>query len=507
MVQLMPYLEEIMKKIFLSIFLIEIVFSIMTSCASASSNNHGSSKPFFTGSGGAGMRLGIVVPQSQGLSENQTYLPSMVQGVLVSNMSKFSAISVLDRVSLDRVLAKTLDPTYEDNFDIVRLGHVAQVGYLMTGSIIKTSSGFSLQINVTDTTPNARTIASYSGNYTTAQLDNHTAIHQVSFELLSQIGVQLTSSARKELLSASPRQEINAQTALAQGIIAQRKGLAVEAILHYFDASVLEATASEALKRMSVATEVIAIGSLGTQIRNDIQQRNEWIKLIEETEKFYFDNPQFNIIELYFNSNLDLGSIDYKNKRAFLKFPVKIMLNNEKANSIIKVLTNIQNGLKATGRQDQWGISLKDRKTYGRGAFGGSYYYFAFAYIFDFELINDKGKVIASTTTDSVGVYYDFSPYHNEKFTLVKPLTLGGFGKYESVYFDEFGSGVSYSWAHEPGFTAKVSDITDRLSIRLKNISVHRVDISFYRGQYVFMRYSKPIAKGNNIIPVNTFNF
>ena len=67
--------------------------------------------PYFTGNGGSGMRLGILVPQSQGLNENQAYLPAMVQGVLVSNMSKYSAISVLDRVSLNRVIVETPDLT------------------------------------------------------------------------------------------------------------------------------------------------------------------------------------------------------------------------------------------------------------------------------------------------------------------------------------------------------------------------------------------------------------
>jgi len=116
---------------------------------------------YWTGNGGRGMRLGILVPHSQGLTENQGYLPTLIQGVLVSDISKYSAISVLDRVSLDRVITETLDLTYEDDLDIVRLGRVAQVGYMMTGNIIKTSTGFSLQINVTDTTPQANTIASY----------------------------------------------------------------------------------------------------------------------------------------------------------------------------------------------------------------------------------------------------------------------------------------------------------------------------------------------------------
>ena len=64
------------------------------------------------------MSLGILVPEGRGLNADQAYLPTMVQGVLVANFSKYSAISVLDRVSLDRVISETLDPTYVDNFDL-----------------------------------------------------------------------------------------------------------------------------------------------------------------------------------------------------------------------------------------------------------------------------------------------------------------------------------------------------------------------------------------------------
>lgn len=78
------------------------------------------SNPYFTGDGGKNISLGIGIPKSQGLNENQSYLPTLVQGVLADSIKKYSAITVIDRVSLDRVIAETLDPTFEDNLDIVQ---------------------------------------------------------------------------------------------------------------------------------------------------------------------------------------------------------------------------------------------------------------------------------------------------------------------------------------------------------------------------------------------------
>ena len=107
-----------MKKV--QTFILFGIVLVILSCSSMDSNTSGgqqrmnsnrSSVPYFTGSGGKGMSLGILVLESNGLSDNQAYLPRMVQGCLVSNMSKYSAITVLDRVSLDKVIAETLDPT------------------------------------------------------------------------------------------------------------------------------------------------------------------------------------------------------------------------------------------------------------------------------------------------------------------------------------------------------------------------------------------------------------
>ena len=233
------------------------------------------------------MRLGIIVPESQGLNENQAHLPTLIQGVLVTSISKYSAISVLDRVSLDRVIAETLDPIYEDNLDIVTLGHVSQVGYMMTGRIIQTSVGYSLQINVTDTTPDAKTIASYSGTFTARELDDQTAIQKASLDLLAQMGVSLTSKAKDELVSAGTVQAIDAQAALARGITAQRQGTEVAALSYYYQAVAFDPSLLEAANRSSILSANISSGNIGADVRNDIIWRREWLARLTATEESF----------------------------------------------------------------------------------------------------------------------------------------------------------------------------------------------------------------------------
>jgi len=207
------------------------------------------SSPYFTGDGGRKISLGIGTPKSQGLTADQAYLPTLVQGVLVDSISKYSGVQVLDRVSLDRVIAETLDPTFEDNFDIVRLGHVTQVGNWLTGNIIRTSSGFTLQLNITDTTPNAVTVASYTGTTTVADFDNHSAIRRAALALLEGMGVALTDRGKTELAQASSQQTVQAQTALSRGIVTQRQGKEDEALGYFTQAVTIDPVLPEARTR------------------------------------------------------------------------------------------------------------------------------------------------------------------------------------------------------------------------------------------------------------------
>ena len=354
---------------------------------------------YWTGNGGSGISLGILVPESEGLSANLAYLPTMVQGVLVTNISRYSAISVLDRKSLDRVIKETHDPTYEDNLDIVRLGHVAHVGYMMTGKIIRTSTGYTLQINVTDTTPNARTIASYSSTATVAQLDDHTAIQIASRELLTQMGVQLTNRAITALSTTNSQQSINAQTTLAQGITAQRQGTVVEALTYYYQAKEFDPSLLEATNRASVLSTAITSGNIGENVRNDIQRRNEWVRILTEADNFF----QNHLFEIVYDPNLIQGNINYGWGTARLSFWLSIIPTN----SSLQALTDIRKGLIRTFKMTEWGFSY--------WPFGGSNYLdgqvarpFSSSKMFDrmsvhygekrYEiqavLINENGKII-----------------------------------------------------------------------------------------------------------------
>lgn len=467
------------------------------SASSSNSTTNRSSVPYFTGTGGKGMSLGILVPESDGLDDNQAYLPRMVQGTLVSNISRYSAISVLDRVALDRVITETLDLTYEDNLDIVRLGHVAQVGYMMTGNITRTSTGYALQLNVSETAPSAATIAAYSGACTAAQFDDFSAIHRASKELLAQMNIQLTDAAVNELDRPSSSQNISAQRDLARGIVAQQKGTTVEAMAYYYNAVSFDPGLSEANGRLSTLSSSVSSGNIGENVRNDIQRRNEWRKLLVEAEEFFSKHLPF---ELVYSSSLTQGNIDYAKETVDLKSTISLMPSES-----FKAFDNILQGLESTGKRREWDWGLwpivTDEWLRGhRGelifVFGGntpltskkifpwvlenSYHRYTAEERLDvgIVLINENGKDISRTNV-LLGSRIEFAQ--------TRKRVDDNFGIDPNYAFNDIRSGRAYAYdmtkleasenQGEIRFSGvNANDITDSLTIKI--VSVNGVDVA-----------------------------
>jgi hypothetical protein len=276
---------------------------VLTTCASSSavSASSGAAKAapaqvaaaapakssYFTGDGGKGMSIAILAPKGTGIAENQNYLPTLVQGELVSNFSGFSAISVLDRVSLDDQYAELLSGYYDDDAKAGHdLGHLAPTEYIMGGDITKTAAGYALQMRITKTA-DKMTAASYSGTCTFAELDNLSGIRRASLDLLEKMGVTLTERTKTELAGAATQQSVNAQTSLAQGITAQRSGDEFSAWTNFFEARTFDSNLIEATTRIASASAsgVLASTNTGTGLRDQYQSQIQQVRENIQSEK------------------------------------------------------------------------------------------------------------------------------------------------------------------------------------------------------------------------------
>lgn len=420
---------------------------------------------YFTGDGGRGMSLAVLVPTGTGLTAEQNYLPTMVQGVLVGDLSKYSAISVLDRMKLETVLRETESGIYRDNAAYGRLGEIAEVDYALTGSITRTSTGYSMQIQIVGTGRNniGVTRASYSGNCTIPEFDNYTGIRRASLELLTQLGVNLTDTARQELTAASSRQTVNSQTAVAQGIIAQRQGNTIESLARFYEANAYDSSFAEASARVNTLSATIRTGSLGQDLRNDIEWRKEWIKLYEDAAAWFRANPPvFGYIEV--NTNLRQWGIDYKNETVhfdlyFRYVPLDI--------PSLKILEDLRNGLIATGRHHAWGIDeyqyvnwnqdcREEREMAPR--------FWHRMYGASFELVNDNGQVIARDNTPPINT--SLGSIRTRRRGEIHTVSITNYRRYVS----DRDRRDNYYSLHARFDGVKVKDITDNLTIRHTNI-------------------------------------
>jgi TolB-like protein len=475
---------------------------------------------YFTGDGRKNMSLAVLIPDAKGLDASENYLPTLVQGVLVGDLSKYSAISVLDRQNLEKVLKETESGMYKDEAEFLQLGEIVNVGYAMTGAITKTQSGFVLSVTVTDT-KTGMTQAAYNGSCTVTELVNFTGVKKASQDLLTQLGVELTGQAKNELSAASATEYVNAQTALSKGIIAQRGGNTVESLALFYQANNYDPSFGEAAVRANTLSTTIRTGSIGENIRNDIAWRNEWINLLEECYAYFRAHPPLPLVSLVYDSNLKQGEINYRNETVRFSLNATLYPVQSPAYQILK---DLRQGLEATGRNKDWGLRINLENL---AAEDGSMV-FRRLYRLSVELVNDQGKIIASrddwivkdristANVDQIkgrtdldfdedeGWYCDMYSQINRNMggSWDSSLPEGDFivlsnNNYYRTQNEGWLDNKVTSNTRDWVFVVRADDITDNMTFRIKNI-VEFVSIDPYGNHYKLNRY------GPDIIPVGT---
>jgi len=327
-----------------------------------------------------------------------------VQGEFVSNFSSYSAISVLDRERLDKQYAELLSGYYSDNAqESWDLGHLPPTEYIMGGSIIRTATGYAMQISITKSA-DKMTVASYSGTCTFDELDNLSGVRRASLDLLQKMGVSPREQARTALSGAASAARVNAQTALSQGIVAQRHGNTIETMAKIYEAASYDPSLAEAVTRANTMSATIRTGSIGENVRNDIAWRNEWVKILANATKYIQEHPPV-IAVLAYDPHIRQGKIDYNTNKVQILFDLRIYFLRYPP-AYMKMMNDLNEGLKATKRNDDWKLqplSLTDILSRGEsakaneGGFGSGSYGRA-AIVYRASLVNSSGKVIGNSS-------------------------------------------------------------------------------------------------------------
>jgi TolB-like protein len=345
---------------------------------------------YWTGNGGAGLSIAILVPESKGLGSDESYLPEVAQGVLVGDFTKFSAIRVLDRLNLEKVIAEGESGYYANEKNFVQLGKAADVQYLLNGSLQKTGRGFALQLKITDIN-SGESRAAYTGACSAEELENLTGVKKASVDLLSQLGVTLTDAGKTGLLAVD-QSKVQAETALAKGIAAQRSGAEVAALISYYQAAAFDPGLLEAANRANVLSANISSGNIGMDARNDIQWRKDWIARLTETEQYFqnFYKTSSPPAAVYYSTGLEWGKVNYQNETMPCSFNVNLRSYPNWFAAVEQALQAVYSGLDSTARKREWGLSNWPASAVtGYGVLNNGK---RFAVVF--ELVNDRGEVI-----------------------------------------------------------------------------------------------------------------
>jgi len=374
-----------------------------------STKTSGTSGSYWTGDGGKNLKLAVLEPTGKGLSPNEQWMLSLVQGSITGDFNKYSAMTVIDRQNLEKILAQqneSLSGNYSDD-DFISIGKLTNARYILAGSISKTATSYMLELSVSDVQTGERKASYPPKSVSPAALENLSAVKEASADILAQLGVKLTDAGIKELKQPVTVVQVQAQAALARGITAQRQGTEVAALSYYFQAASYDPSLMEAANRSSILNANISSGNIGNDARNDIQWRKDWVARLTETEQYFdsFNKTASMPYTLFYVSDeiKQVGEINYKNETVTMGgIWTHLHGSGIWTVSMERALQAVYVGLDATKRKDTWGLaSWPQQGVTNLNAFARRSGNFAVV----FELLNSHNKVIGRQTLQAGGYW------------------------------------------------------------------------------------------------------
>jgi hypothetical protein len=309
--------------------------------------------PYFNGDGGKYIRFAVLEPSGYNLSSDEQWVLTLVQGTLTNDFKKYSAMTVLDRQNLDKILenqAESLSGDYSDE-GFISIGNLINAQYILIGSVTKTQQNILLvNLSISDASTGELKASYPPINCTFNELQGLSIIKKASEELLLQMGVSLTDAGKQSLYRISET-SISAETALSKGVHAQRNGTIGEALSYYYNAISFEPSLAEAKGRLSVLSTDISSGNIGQSARNAISYRNAWKKILMECNDFLNDHILFEIV--CDPTIRQKGKIDYDSEKVNLEFTLTVKPSNG-----FNMIRDIIKGLNKTGKRNEWGFTL-----------------------------------------------------------------------------------------------------------------------------------------------------
>jgi len=424
------------------------------------------SKPW-TGDGREGISLVALEPAGKGISANEQWMLPFVHGSIIGDLGKYSAITVIDRQNLEKLLAEHIEskPGEYTEEDYTKIGQLAKAKYILNGSLSKTGSTFTLEFTVTDleivekavtavpdeesgetevteAESGKRKVTLTQTSVTQVSLENLFAVKEASAEILTHLGVVLTDKGLAQLKEPLTITQVNAETALARGIVAQRQAKEAAALSFFFQAASLDPSLTEAERRSSFISANIISANTGRDLRDDINWRKDWVTRLTETENFISSlTPPYT---LFYSTIVETGATNYQTETVELKIQTNMQASG--IPFIQKALQVVYDGLNATNRKTEWGLATWPAKGVTNANPFASQKQYNIQVVF--ELLNDKDQVIGKQTS-SLKPGFSFS-FSNTKVGV--------------TYVEDTFSVVSFN-------TVKVNDVSESMKVRIASVT------------------------------------
>jgi hypothetical protein len=404
----------------------KIMSVILLSLLAAMGNMY--AQTYYTGDGGKNITLAVLEPTGKNFAKEELWILPLVQGAFNANFNRYSAISIVDRQNLDRILAQqkeSVSGNYsEDNY--ISIGKLANARYILVGTITKTPSGpFMMEFSVSEAETGKR-VASYGPKpFAASALENLSAVQEASTDLLDQLGVKLTDAGKRSLLAAADDRQIQAETALSKGIIAQKSGTVVEAFAYYLQAVNYDPASAEIVGRLDVVNADITSSSIGKDIRNAIAWRKAWVERLTECDQFvtgYFKKTPLTTTLIY-SADFNQGEIDWDKETIPISVDVCLTPYESWPLPITGVVNAVYEGFAGTGQAAAWKLDWPLKN-----ASGGASQVMPTTevkYNLVLDLLNDKGAVLGRQgVTFSAGWKIEFRDGKSVGVKIQTPQTV-----------------------------------------------------------------------------------
>ncbi|MGP1458724.1 MAG: CsgG/HfaB family protein [Treponema sp.] len=356
--------------------------------------------------------IAVPAPKTVNIDADGAWIPLFIQGVITSNFQQYSGLTVIDRQNTDMVKAEQKlgeNAVYSDE-DALQLGKLTHARFIITGNITKKASSYALIFNITDAETGETKAAANVPNCLASALENGEAANKISYDLMTGYGIKLSKEAAAALTKSAElmKSEVQAQTSLAKGILAERSGSNIEALTYYVQAQKNDRKLPEAAKLMQNMTSVVSTGNYGARAKNLIKLRNDWDKLITEARAYIESiQPEF---ELRYFSDVRDSYIDYHdNTIGFdVSAPYLRQTNGNELHEARHFAEKIQSALEKTQDHANWDLN-SERRLYLKGE------HERVELEFSVNLLNDKKRIISSGMVKYEVKYQRFWSYYSIK--------------------------------------------------------------------------------------------